>query len=137
MADNPTDIIEMATDLIESEGGFAPFVQNAGLGGIFMALVLQIILLIQNAGALTFGLIGAFADGFIGLIDATFGGLQRVWDSSTIPAIESFTSGSAAILGPFAPILGISVVMATVWVFLWFIGQVPLNPLQFIQGRRR
>lgn len=132
--DSAMEIINQASNLIEREGGFVPFVRNAGLGGIAMAIFVEIINGIQSVGTVLLGPPRALGRGLILLVDETIFGLVDVFGAGTETTVRSFTSGTASLLGPFAQPASIGVVMISLAIFVWVINRQNITPLSFVRS---
>lgn len=128
-------IIDRAIALIEREGGFSEFIQNAGLGGISLAFIVNIIEGINSIGGIFIQIPLSIVGGFVGIFDAAFGGFVDILEASTATAVTSFSEGTTAILGPAAPIAGIIVVGVSVYVLLEFVQRIDFSPLAWFTGR--
>lgn len=128
MSPTPTEITTTVSGLIAKEGGIIAFVQNVGMGGIYYALVLEIIAGIQSFGSLVMGPPRALGRGMILLIDATLGGMVDVFGAGTATTIYSFTDGTAALLGPLAQPAAVGVVMITLFVFIYAVNRMGITP---------
>jgi hypothetical protein len=137
MGHNPTHIMEKAADLIDESGGFSAFVQDYGIGGVVFAIFAQIITGIESAGTILLGPPRALGEGLIALVETTIGGMLSVLDAGTATTVESFLSGSAALLGPLAQPASVGVIMITLAVFIYGVNRLELSPLSFLQSIRR
>lgn len=133
MSPSPTQITTTVSSLIAKEGGIIAFVQNVGMGGIYYALVLEIIAGIQSAGGLLLGPPRALGRGMIALIDATLGGMVDVFGAGTATTIYSFRDGTASLLGPLAQPASVGVIMITLFVFIWAINRMGITPWAFVR----
>lgn len=136
MTHSPSHIIDRAVFLIDREGGFVPFIRNAGLGGIALAVFTEIIDGIQGFGTVLVGIPKAFGMGFILLIELFFRGLGSVFGAGTEATVRSFADGTAALLGPFAQPFSVGVIMLSVAVFVWSVNRLEISPLSFIRSVR-
>ena len=136
MAHSASHIMSLASSRIDAAGGFVPFIREYGLGGVAMAIFIQVIEGIGSAGGLLLGPPRALGQGLIALIDATLGGMVDVFGAGTATTIYSFTDGTAALLGPLAQPASVGVIMITFAVFIYGINRLEISPLSFIQSVR-
>lgn len=132
---SPTKIIESASSLVRREGGLVPFVRNVGFGGVSYAIILQLIEIITTGGAVMFGPVRALGRGVVLLVDGTFMNLLRTFDAGTAATVESFLTGTASLLGPFAQPVSIGVVMLTLFVFMWALNRMSISPIAFLVNK--
>lgn len=134
---DPEDTVEDATRMIQ-EQGFQDFIRNAGIGGVFLAIVYGLISMIQTLGEIPRAIFAALADGLSALLEGTLFGLLDITDAGMATAAASFIDGTAALLGPFAAPVAVGVVILSLYVFTvgWdrYIG---FNPIQFFTRGRR
>lgn len=133
---DPAEIISDAQDQINSADSFADFVRNAGIGGIFMAIILEVIGIIDASGTLIAAPIEALGIGSGDVVGAIFASFVEVQDSSVGPAIRSFENGVAALAGPFAPVVGIVVIGVGTFIAIWIWARIPISPLTFVRNLR-
>lgn len=137
MASSPEEIATGASSLIDAEGGFVPFIQNVGLGGIAYATILETIGGIQSFGTVLLGPVRALGHGLILLVDTTIGGMLDVFDAGTRTTVQSFLDGTASLLGPLAQPAAVGTMMITLAVFMYAINRLEISPLSFLQSLRR
>lgn len=134
-AESPISLIRKATRLIEEEGSFSAFVRDAGAGGIFFALVAQIIQAIQGAGSLTLAPLRALGYGVVLMIQAGFEGIAAVLGAGSAATVESFSSGIGSLLGPLAQPASVGVVAITFIGLVIAFRRAGINPLVFVMGK--
>lgn len=135
MAHTAQHTAKSAMDLIEEAGGFAAFLRDYGVGGIFNALILTIISGIQSAGGLLLGPPRALGKGVILMIDMIFEGIGAVLGAGTQATVQSFTDGLAQWLGILAQPASVGVVLLSFWVFMYGINRIGITPWSFIGNR--
>lgn len=132
---DPTTLISQAVDYID-DLGFAGFVQNVGIGGVFMAIVFQLIETITSIGGVVLKPLAALGDGLARLTEVGVGAPARLIEQGFETAITSFREGTAALLGPAAPTVSVIAAMAALFVFIWFVYRIPFSPIAFIRNIR-
>jgi hypothetical protein len=135
MAD-PDDIADTASTFISEEGGFGQFVLNVLGGGIAYQIYSQIVEGIAGFGTIIFGPARALGEGLIRLVNTFIGGLGDTFGAATEATVESFASGIAGAIGPFAQPLGAGIVLITLAIFIWGINRLEFNPVSFISDLR-
>ena len=135
MAQSAQDIANLAVEKIDELGGLTAFIRDWGIGGVWAAFFLNLIDTVRSFGTLILGPPRALGRGAIALIDAVFDGLIGVFDASTAATVESFATGLASLLGPFAQPAGVGVIMLSFTVFLISLDRLELNPILFITDR--
>lgn len=137
MTDDARSLAQEAGELVAQSGSLSNFIRDFGLAGILYAIFLVIIRTIDAAGELILAPFRALAGGIVSLIDGTVGSGVDVIGAGAATAIESFTTGVTALLGPFAFPFSVGVTMIAVFVFIWFIQRLELSPLIFIRNTVR
>ena len=130
--ESATALIDKATTLIRREGGLSLFIRNVGFGGVFYAMIVQIITIIRGSGLVIFGPIRALGRGTILLIDVTFGGLGEVFGAGTEATVRSFSTGLAQYLGILAQPVSVGVAMLSLFIFIRLINRIGISPLSII-----
>ena len=136
MSSSPEEIANDAADAVDDAGGLSNFFREFGVGGISFALIITIIDAITSAGSLILEPFGALADGVSGLVDGTLGVGVDIIGAGGDTAIDSFTTGLAAILGPFAFPVSVGIVMLTVYIFIQGVIRIEFSPRVFISNLR-
>jgi hypothetical protein len=134
-ARDPEDTATRASQLIDQEGGLSNFLQNVGVGGISFALILSAIDAIDAAGELLLAPWRALAEGIVSLVGGTLGSAVDIVDAGGSTAVDSFTDGLAAILGPFAFPAAVLIVMVSVYLFIQAALNIELSPRVFLSDR--
>lgn len=135
MSDDPDQIASTAANEIDDRG-WANFVRDFGLGGIFLAIVFAAIETIQSLGTTLLRPFQAFGEGIATLIGGTFGAPVRVIDAGATATVVSFTDGAAQFLGPAAlPVAMVSAV-AALWIFQRFWTRIQFSPIDFLRRGR-
>lgn len=134
MAHTPRHIALTASALVQREGGVIPFFRDVGIGGIAWALILQIIELWDGFGEVLVGVPKAFGLGVILLIEVFFEGSGQVLGAGAESAARSFGSGLVSLLGPLAQPVSVGTVMLSVFIFIWALNEIELNPVEIITG---
>lgn len=119
MADDPSSVIDTARDGIRSADSFGQWVRDVLIGGPIRAIAISLV-----GGILAFGeaIRQPFVSLFGGLartLDSTFFGFVDILGSGAQTSADSFTSGAAASLGPFAFIAAMVVVIIGLWLVSW------------------
>lgn len=136
MADDPSSIMDRAVSGIRGSDSFGTWIRNAGIGTIFLTIVLTISDAIQTGFGTVTAVFSALADGLAQLIGGTLGVSVGVIDAGGQAAINSFLTGWAQFFGPFAFPASVATVMAALWVFTTaFDDYVGFSPLDFLRDR--
>lgn len=133
MSQTPSEVVHEASSLIQ-ERGFTKFIRDAGMGGIFYAVVLAAIAFIQSAGGVIMRPLEALGDGLALLVGELFGGPVRFLGAAWDTAIVSIVEGTASLLGIGAPIAAVAVSFTTLFVATWFITRIDFSPLVFLRN---
>ena len=119
-------------EAVQDAGGLTAFVQEYGVGGILWALIVGATDLIGSAFGLLQSPFDATATGLTDLIGVVFA--DPIVTSGIDTAVESFTSGLAAQLGPFAFPAAVLTVMLGIAVLFWLGGAIAFGPFALLGG---
>jgi len=126
-----TDAINDGTEGVD-EQGVSGYAQASVIGGALAALGYAIADFILSVQGTLFAPVRAFSDGIATFIGGTLGGPIIITDAGAETSADSFTSGTAALLGPFAFPVAVGVSVAGVLVFLWFLSNTSITPWSVI-----
>ncbi|WP_144900885.1 hypothetical protein [Halobellus captivus] len=122
-----SDALEDGTEGVD-ERGVPGYAQAAVIGGILASLGYAISDLILSVQGTLFAPVRAFADGMATFIGGTLGAPILITDAGAETSASSFTSGTAALLGPAAFPVAVAVSVAGILVFLWFLSNNSITP---------
>ena len=128
-------IVEDAQDYIDDEGGLGMFIVNIGIGGIVMSMIYGAIDTVESAFQLLYLPIQSFAVSLSEVVLAAIGGQADIVTAAIDTAVQAFTSGATAMLGPAAPIAAIFVIGAMTWLLVEIWSRIPISPLTFVMDK--
>ena len=133
MTHTPDHVVTRASDLIDREGGLGAFMTNIGFGGVFYAITLFLVALVQGIQLVVVGPIKALGRGTIILVEDVFlPGLGAVFGAGTEESVSWFLDGFGSILGPLAQPTSVGVFMSSMFVFAWVAQRTPWSPWVFV-----
>lgn len=128
-------VLKLATKHLRTRN-FGEFIRDVGLGTLFMAVILNVTDIISAGAMLIINPLVGTAESVEAVIRAVIGGQADVVAASIQAAITSYQEGSAAVLGPFAPILSAVVVAIILWIVLEALDRIEFSPLAVWRGWR-
>lgn len=132
MSSSSEEIVEQGADAVD-ERGVSGATRALLIGGSVFALATTIVEIITGIPGTFMAPLFAFADGFATLIGGTIGAPIRIIDAGSQASAGSFLSGAAAALGPFAFPVAVGVSIAGLYLFLRFLQEISISPLQLIR----
>jgi hypothetical protein len=137
MADDETstqDIVSEGADGVRDEG-VVNYTRAVIFGGAATAGSYTLVEVIRGIPDTFLAPIRAFSGGLATFIGGTLGAPIQITEAGATTSAQSFTEGTAALLGPFAFPVAVGVGLVGVFLFIWFIRQISISPLQLIQER--
>jgi len=131
MADSQ-EIVDKGAEEVD-ERGVGGAVRSVLIGGSIMALATTVVEIITGIPGTIMAPLTAFAEGLATLIGGTLGAPVRITDAGSEASAESFLSGAAAALGPAAFPVAVLVSVVGLWLFLRFLQEISISPLQLLR----
>lgn len=122
-----SDAIDDGTSGVESQG-VSGYARGAVIGSSLAALGYAIANFILNLSSTFLEPIRAFTSSIATFIGDTIGAPTVITGAGAETSANSFTEGTAALLGPFAFPVAVAVSVAGMSVFLWWISNTEIAP---------
>ncbi len=122
-----SDAVEDGTEGV-SENSVPEYAKMSVIGATLASIGYAISDLILSAQSTLFQPVRAFSSGISTFIGGTLGAPVIITDAGAETSAQSLTSGTAALLGPFAFPVAVGVSVLGVLVFLWFLQNNPITP---------
>jgi hypothetical protein len=132
MSSSSEEIVDDGAEAVD-ERGVGGAVRSLLIGGSIMALATTVVEVITGIPGTFLAPLTAFADGLATLIGGTLGAPIRITDAGSEASAESFLSGAAAALGPAAFPVAVLVSVVGLWLFLRFLQEISISPLQLLR----
>jgi len=123
-----SDAVEDGTEGVSSKG-VGGYAQGAVIGSALSAIGYAIASFVLNIQSTIFEPISAFTGSMAEYISGTIGAPVIITEAGAETSRESFLSGTAALLGPFAFPVAVLVSVGGMSIFLWWISNTEINPL--------
>lgn len=127
MVDAETAVEEGSSGV--AEYGVSQYAKMSVIGGTLAALAYAIADLILGMGTTLMAPVRAFASGMATFIGGTIGAPVIITDAGAETSANSFLTGTASLLGPFAFPVAVAVSVAGMTIFLWWLSNTSISPL--------
>ena len=136
MADEKSteDIVTEGADGVRDEG-VVSYTRAVIFGGAATAGSYTLVEVIRGIPDTFLAPVRAFSGGIATFIGGTLGAPIQITDAGAATSAQSFTEGTAALLGPLAFPVAVAVGLVGVYLFLLFLRRISISPLQLIQER--
>jgi len=129
----PSDLWNRSEGALIDDGmSLKKFIETYGIAGTVLAVAYAIQQGILNLGETITGVVGAFTGGIVTVINATFGQGAAVIGAGSTTTQQSFLTGTASLLGPFAFPAAVGVTLGALYLLVWTWNRSSWNPLGFL-----
>lgn len=132
MSSSSEEIVDDGADAVD-ERGVGGAVRSLLIGGSIMALATTLVEIITGVPGTFMAPLFAFAEGLSTFIGGTLGAPVRITDAGSQASADSFLTGAAAALGPAAFPVAVLVSVVGLWLFLRFLQEISISPLQLLR----
>lgn len=129
-----SDAVDEGSAGVESYG-VGTYAQMAVIGTSLSALGYAIADAILGLGGAFMAPLRAISSGLAAFLSGTLMAPVRVVDAGAAASVRSFVSGTGALFGPFAFIVGVGVAVGGVYILYRFIQTTSISPLGWIGDR--